>query len=485
MKAKTIFRIATACAVLACLGLTAAGQKHPRDLGPAPDLEFKLVPPVEFTLSNGIRCLFIEDRELPLVSLRGVFKGGSLYEPAEKSGLASLMGTVLRTGGTKKLTGDQINDELEFIAASIESMAGSETISVVGSALRKDFDKLVELYADIVRNPEFRQDKIDLARNQSLESMRRRWDQPMLVARLLFSEKLYGSDTPFGRRATPASLASIARQDLLDFHAGFFTPGNMILGIVGDLSAEEAREAFEKAFGTWPAKPVVLPDIPRLEERADGTITHGFRDTPQGNVIMGHLGVERGHPDEFKILVMNDILGGGGFTARLMRELRSNRGLTYGIYGGVFEGPAGNRGVFQIASQLKADKFVEALEIVKDIIRDMQNNLVTDEEMAVSKNSLINSFVFRFQEKSQVLAQFMGLKVQGFPDDYFDTYIDNIRGITKEDIRAAARKHMDPDRMIIVVVGDEKRFDKPLAEYGKVESIDIKALQEAEKVPAK
>lgn len=481
MNSKKIVKGLVLGSVLAALVLTAAAQKHPRELGPAPELKFKLTKPVMFTLSNGIQCFYMEDKELPLISLQGRFKGGSLNEPAEKTGLAALAGTVLRTGGTKSLTGDEINEELEFIAASVESFGGQEYLTVSGNSLKKDFGKLVELYADIIMNPEFRQDKIDLARNQTLETMRRRWDQPMQVAMSLFIEKIYGADTPFGRRATPATVKAVTRDDLIAFHKSYYAPDNFYLGIVGDISIAEAKTSLTKVFRSWPKKKVTLPAVSFPVEKADGTIYYASKETPQGNVFMGHLGIAQRSPDEYKVELMNDILGGGGFTARLMKEIRSNRGLTYGIYGGVGEGTGKHRGIFQIGSQLKAAKFIEAVEVIKGIIKDMQTNPVTDEEIATSKNSLINSFVFRFEQKSQILAQFMSLKLDGYPDNYLETYIDNIRKVTKADIQEAARKYMDPAKMIFVVVGDEKLFDKPLSTLGKVATIDIKALQEAEK----
>jgi predicted Zn-dependent peptidase len=485
MNSKKIIKGLTLGAVCVALVLTAAAQKHPRELGPAPELKFKLTKPAMFTLSNGIQCFYMEDKELPLVSLSGLIKGGSLTDPAEKIGLASLVGTVLRTGGTRTLTGDQINEELEFIASSIEASGGRENMSISGNSLKKDFAKLVAFYADIIMNPEFRQDKIDLAKNQTLEGMRRRWDQPMQVAMLLFNEKLYGADTPLGRRATPATLKAVTREDLVAFHRKYFAPNNLYLGITGDVTASEAKAVLEKAFAGWAKKKVTLAEVAPPVERADGTIYYAFKDTPQGNAAMGHLGITQKSPDEFKVEVMNDILGGGGFTARLMKELRSNRGLTYGIYGGVNEGSGKNRGAFQIGSQLKAAQFVEAIGVIRGIIKDMQTNPVTDEEITTAKNSLINSFVFRFERKNQILSQFISLKLDGYPDNYLETYIDNIRKVTKADIQAAARKYMDPAKMILVVVGDEKKFDKPLSSLGKVATIDIKALQEAEKGPAK
>jgi predicted Zn-dependent peptidase len=200
-------------------------------------------------------------------------------------------------------------------------------------------------------------------------------------------------------------------------------------------------------------------------------------------MYMGHLGVRRNGPDQYKLEVLNNIFGGGGFTARLMKELRSNRGLTYGIYGGVMDGR--DRGPFMVGSQLKAAQFVEALGLIKGIIRDLQTNPVTDEEIETAKNSIINSFVFNFEQKSQVMSQVMTLKLRGFADNYLDTYIDNIRKVTKQDVLEAAKKYMDADKMIVMVVGDEKKFDKPLASLGKVKEIDLKALIEAERGPQK
>ncbi|RPI97228.1 MAG: insulinase family protein, partial [Candidatus Aminicenantes bacterium] len=191
----------------------------------------------------------------------------------------------------------------------------------------------------------------------------------------------------------------------------------------------------------------------------------------------------RNGPDQYKLEVLNNIFGGGGFTARLMKQLRSDRGLTYGIYGGVMDGR--DRGPFMVASQLKAAQFVEALGLVKDIVRDLQTNLVSDEEIETAKNSIINSFVFNFEQKNQVMSQVMTLKLQGYADTYLDTYIDNIRKVTKQDILDAAKKYMDPAKMIVVVVGDEKKFDKPLASVGTVKTIDLKALMEAERGPEK
>jgi predicted Zn-dependent peptidase len=481
---RTKTQISTAFAVaFLILALPVFGQRHPRELAAPPALTFKMPKPVMFTLASGIQVAYLQDTELPLVWVMGYFRGGSLYEPAGKSGLAQLTATVLRTGGTKTRSGDQINEDLEFIAATVEAMDDSELMATTGNSLKKDFAKLMEIYADLVMNPAFPQDKLDLARNQSLERIRRRWDQPFQVSNMLFEEMLYGPDSPYGRRATPATLKAVTREDLAAFHKRFFVPNNLMLGVAGDVPIDQVKAVLNRVFKGWAKTKVALPEPAPLTERADGTIYYAYKDTPQANMFLGHLGVRRNGPDQYKLDVLNNIFGGGGFTARLMKELRSNRGLTYGIYGEV--GAGRDRGPFMVGSQLKAAQFVEALGLVKGIIQDLQANLVSDEEIETAKNSIINSFVFNFEQKNQIMGQVMTLKLQGFADNYFDTYIDNIRKVTKQDVLEAAKKYMDPAKMIIMVVGDEKKFDKPLSSVGKVKEIDLKVLIEAERGPQK
>jgi zinc protease len=476
MKSQKFLHVVLAASLIATA--QAWAQRHPRELAEPPALSFKTSRPAEFTLANGIHVFYLEDRELPLISLRGMLRGGELYEPPDKAGLAALTGRVMRSGGTATLPGDKLDEELEFLAASVETGMGDEYGVVSANCLKKDFKRVLEIFADVVMHPEFPQAKIDLARNQEKERIRRRWDQPAAVSSLLFTEQLFGG-TPYGQRSSYKSLDAIAREDLIGFHQRFFTPGNFCLAVVGDLSPEEARTSLESAFREWKGKDVALPELPPLNEKADGTVYYAFRDTPQASVVLGHLGVRRKDPDEQKIEVLNQVFGGGGFTARLMKEIRSNRGLTYGIYGGVYSGK--DRGVFRVASQLKADRCGEALSLVKGIIQDLQTGPVSEQELELAKKGLVNSFVFRFESKEQVAARFMELRLNGYPDDYLDRYIEKIRQVTAADVQEMAKKHMDLSRMILVVVGDEKNFDQALSKFGKVQPIDYQQIAEAER----
>ena len=452
-------------------GALAFAQKHPKELKKTADINFEPIKPTEFVLSNGIKVFYLENKELPLISMGALIDAGSLYEP--KNGLCGLMGTVLRTGGTKTITGDKIDEELEFLSASIECGIGSEYANISSECLKKDFKKVLNIFADIIINPEFRQDKIDLAKNQFKEGIKRRFDQPDKAATEIFSEKVYGETTPYGDRIKISDINQITREDMFSYHAKYFAPNSMSLSVTGDISANELKTLLEEAFKNWTKKDVKFPEIPPLEEKADGTIYYVKKDAPQANIAIGHLGVKRNNSDQYKLELLNNIFG-GGFTSRLNKELRSNRGLTYGIRGGVTSGK--DKGTFLVASQMKAEKCVEALILIKDIIKELQTNLVTDEEFDQAKNSIINSFVFRFEQKDRYLASYVNLKLNGYPNDYYDKYLENIKKVTKEDIREAAKKYMNPDKMIMVIVGNQEKFDKPLNSIGKVIEIDLKKI---------
>ncbi len=475
---KIFLGIAIFFLLFAC-GIFLQAQKHPSDLGKPEPLKF--TPPAiqKFLAARGITVYYIEDRELPTVSLIGYFKTGSLYEPADKAGLASLVGTVMRTGGTVRMTGDEIDEELEFLAARVETNIGSEFGLVSLSCLKKDFPRVLEVCSDILTAPAFSQEKIDLAKNQMKETIRRRWDMPFSVANLIFNEKLYGAESPYARRTAFATLDNISREDLIAFHKKYFAPNNTTIGVTGDISSAEVKKLLDKTFKKWEPKKIEYLPVPPVQDDVRKIVYYVYKDTPQANIALGHFGVRRNHPDQYKLEVMNYVLGGGGFSSRLMRELRSNRGWTYGIYGGA--GSGRDRGSFTIASTLKADSLGEALPLIEEIVKSMQAGLIKDEEMEEARNYMINSFVFRFESKLSILMQKINYALQGYPEDYLEKYVENIKRVTKEGVLEAAKKHLEPGRMMIVVCGDKKRFDKPLDDFGPVEEIDLKSIIDKER----
>ncbi len=454
-------------------------QRHPSELGPPQPLKF--TPPAiqKFAVGKGITVYYIEDRELPTVNLVAYFRTGSLYEPEDKVGLASLTGTVMSSPVTARMTGDQIDEELEYLAARVETNIGEEFGQFTLSCLKKDFQRVLEIGADILMTPAFSQEKIELAKNQMKESIRRRWDMPFSVANLIYMEKLYGAQSPYARRTTASTVDNISREDLLAFHKKYFVPNNMVVGITGDISSAEVKKAMDRAFQKWTPKKIDFPAVPPVEDRVKKVIYYVYKDTPQANIVLGHLGIKYNHPDQYKLEILDYVLGGGGFSSRLMRELRSNRGWTYGIYGGVFPGP--DRGPFRIASTLRAEVLGEALPLIHTIVKSLQTEPIKDEEMEEAKNYMINSFVFNFESKLSILVQKISYLLRGYPEDYLEKYVDNIKKVTKEEVLEAARKHLEPDRMMVVVCGDKKRFDKPLETFGLVEEVELQKIIDKER----
>jgi len=465
--------------ILLAAGIFLHAQRHPSELKKPEEIKF--TPPVikKLNVGKGIVVYYLEDRELPTINMTGYFKTGSLYEPADKTGLASLTGTVMRTGGTSKMTGDQIDEELEFLAARVETSISSEFGTASLFCLKKDFNRVLEIFADVITSPVYSQEKIDLAKNQMKESIRRRWDMPFSVANLIYNEKLYGAESPYGRRTSFSTLDKISREDLIEFHKKYFAPNNLTIGITGDISISEVKTALDRVFEKWNQKKIEFPPVPAIKDEVKRVVYYVYKDTPQANLALGHLGVRRNNPDQYKLEVMNYVLGGGGFGSRLMRELRSNRGLTYGIYGGVFDGR--DKGPFTIASTLRAESIGESLSLIEDIVKSMQADFIKDDEMEEAKNNMINSFVFNFESKPSIVAQKIYLGLLGYPEDYLEKYIDNIRKVSKDDVLNVAKKYMNTGRMMIVVVGDKKRFDKPLENFGKVEEINLQGIIDKER----
>lgn len=483
--AKNKFKIFSSLLILAILcasGILAYAQKHPSELKKPEPVKF--TPPAiqKFNVGKGILVYYLEDKELPLVNITGYFRAGSIYEPADKAGLASLTGTVMRTGGTSRMTGDQVDEELEFLAARVETNIGSEFGTADLSCLKKDFSRVAEIYADILRSPAFAQDKIDLARNQAKENIRRRWDRPLSAANLVFNEKLYGAESPYARRPSFGSLDKVSREDLVAFHKKYLAPNNLVLGITGDITSSEVQNLLDRVFKDWNPARIEFPAVPAVKDEVKRSVYYVYKDTPQANIFLGHLGVRRNNPDQYKLEVMNYVLGGGGFGSRLMRELRSNRGLTYGIYGGVSEGR--DRGQFAVGSTLRAESIGESLSLIEDIIKSMQADLIKDEEMEEAKNYMVNSFIFTFESKASILSQKIYLSLMGYPENYLEKYIDNIKRVTKAEVLNVAKKFMDTGKMMIVVVGDKKRFDKPLENFGTVEEINLQSIIDKERAGA-
>ena len=453
----------------------------PTNAKPHEELEFEPIhfkPPVpeKHVLSNGMVLYLLEDHELPVFDISGLVKTGTIYDPADKIGLASIFSSVMRTGGTIAREPDAMNEELESMAASVEIGMSPEYGSVSLSTLAEDIEKGLEIFADVLRNPAFREEKLDLRKQQAIEAIRRRNDNPIQLAWRNFSTILYGKDHPFGWYSEIEHVESITVEDLKIFHEEYYHPNNIMLAITGDFDTHTLIKQLEKAFEGWEQSDVELPNITEVENVPIPSVNYIHKDLPQTTMLIGHYGIKRApdFPDFFALRVMNDILGEGGFTSRLMSEVREKHGLAYMVGSLMSMSFYTNPGEWFAYTQTRTEKTTEAIELIIKVVSDLRENPVPSDELQRTKDSLINSFVFSFESSSQIAFQQMMLDFRGFAPDYLETYTDNIAKVTAEDVQTVAQKYLHPEALTIVAVGNQDNFDRPLSEFGEVNVIEIK-----------
>ena len=439
-------------------------------------IQFKPPVPQKHELSNGMVLYLLEDHELPVFDISGLVRTGTIYDSSDKVGLASIFASVLRTGGTISQEPDALNEELESMAASVEVGMSPEYGSVSLSTMAEDIEKGLEIFADVLRNPAFREDKLELRKQQAIEAIRRRNDDPIQLAWRNFSEILYGKDHPFGWYAEIEHVESITVDDLKAFHAKYYHPNNMMLAITGDFDTNTLIAQLEKVFEGWERAEINFPVILAVDNNPKPSVNHISKDLPQTTMLIGHFGIKRtpDFPDFFALRVMNEILGEGGFTSRLMKEVREKHGLAYMVGSLMQTSLYSNPGEWFAYCQPGSEKTAEAISLIINIVRDLRKTPVTDDELQRTKDSLINSFVFGFESSSQIAFQQMVLDYRGFAPDFLETFTDNIAKVTVEDVQEVAKKHLHPDALTIVTVGNQDNFDRPLSEFGEVNEIKIK-----------
>jgi predicted Zn-dependent peptidase len=431
------------------------------------------IPEVQqVTLANGMQLFLLEDHELPLISVSARIRAGSIYEPPDKIGLADITGEVMRTGGTVNRTGDEIDEQLESIAASVETSIGLNSGSAFVSVLEKDIDVGLGILADVLMNPAFREDKIMLAKIQHRSSIARRNDNVGSIAAREFEKLIYGPDSVYARHTEYATIANISRDDLVAFHKKFYGPNNMMLGIWGDFDTDQMIEKIEKAFEGWKKVDMYFPRVPLVKYDFPQTVNViNKEDVNQSNIYLGHIGGLRSNPDYFALILMNRILG-SGFTSRLFKNVRSREGLAYSVFG-IYSANYDFPGLFYVGCQTKSEATIKAIRAMTEEVRKMTESEVTDEELALAKDSYLNSFVFNFDTKGEIVGRLMTYAYYDYPLDFLQKTKENVEKVTKEDILRVAKKYLRPDEIQILAVGRPQDFDEPLRVLGSVNEIDI------------
>ena len=438
-----------------------------------PELNDFQKPQVEtFTTENGITFYLVEDDELPLINVSTRVRTGGVLNSNEKTGLASITGTVMRSGGTETYPADSLNIMLENRAASIETDIGFTSGNASMDVLKEDFNDLLPVFIDVLTNPAFPEEKIELAKTQQKSAISRRNDNSQQIGVREFQKIIYSEDSPYGRTTEYKTINNISREDLIAFHDKHFSASNMMVGVVGDFDAEEMKNKLRNSFGKLPAGDKSQLQFPEVDYKPEDSINFVEKsDVNQSFVLMGHIGGMRDNPDYAKIQVMNEVLS-ATFTGRLFKTIRTEKGLAYSV-SGQYGMNSFYPGMFYAGVQTKSSTTAEAIDAIIEQIERLQNEPITEQELQDVKDQILNSAVFEYDSYEEVLSKRMSNEYRGLPANAFEQYIEGVRATTIKDVQSVAQEYLDPNNLQILVVGNKDEIGDQLEKYGNVNEIDI------------
>jgi zinc protease len=463
-----------------CVSLGFSQAEKPSDLK-YPPLKYDPPDPKDFRteFANGMRGYIQEDRNLPLFDISALIHYGSMYDPEDKTGLASVMSATMIKGGTKTREGSIIEERIDFIGGSLNFRAGERTATLSLSLLSKDMDEGLELFFDVLMNPEFREAALNLEKARLVSQLRQANDQPSGILSREYERLIYGKH-PLTNQPTQISYESVTGADLKTAHAEYFFPENIILAASGDFDRSELKNKINKIMSGWKNKNLKIPSFAKNFPQPEPGIYFIQKQINQGYISLGHLGIEDNNPDYFAVQVMNFILGGGSFTSRITMKVRSDEGLSYN-QGSRFEYRWGFPGTFSGYVQTKSSTVGYAISLILDEFSRIRNEPVKDSEMDTAINYYLESFSNSFESSQRTMSTFADLEMTGKPMAYYKTYRDNIRAVTKAKIQEVANKYIHPDKVVIMIVGDfdpcnegGDKWSGPLNKLGKIHKINLK-----------
>jgi len=462
-----------AASLLVLVGSLAAKNTDPRTMK-FPPLQTPPLPKVEqVNLPNGMKLMLCEDHRFPIIKVDGIVRTGSIFDPADKVGLATLTGDLIASGGTSQYTADQLDSLMTKNAIDFTSSIDTRMGEFSLNCLIQDRDLAFSIMKDALMHPVFAEDRIQTSKMQMQTGISRRNDQNDDIAFREFKKLLYGANSPYARTEEYATIQAITRDDIVNFYRSFYFPNNITISVVGDFSSSEMKEVLQELFADWSASTQVLPAIPTVPINIKKTVNVVHRDNAtQSWILLGHLAeINQTNPDNIPMILMNNILG-GEFNSRIFQRVRTQMGLAYspaGMYITAYDYP----GFLVLMSQTKSEKVMTAIDALIDEVRKMQNSDVTDAELNFAKDSYLNSIVFKYSDKDRIVSRMMYARYWGLPLDWDQQVIKGVQATTKEDIRRVAVKYLHPDDLTILTVGDETKFEKPYSSLGEVNFVDI------------
>jgi zinc protease len=440
-------------------------REPPAPLAPRP---LNLPAPVETTLSNGLRVVFVENTRLPFVTYRLAFRTGDAHDPPSLPGLTDIM-TGMLNEGTETRTSRQIADDVARIGATLGAGASSDNTTVAASALSQFNDYILELMADVTLRPSFPEDELELTKQNALQNLIAQRGQPSFLANERLARVIYGQHPYSVISATPESINAISRDDLVGFHRRRFIPNNAVLIVGGDIRRADAMARIEELFGAWqPGEPEAsnFPAPPTRERR-----TLYLVDRPgsaQSNIVIANAAITRTNPDYFPMLVMHTVLGANA-SSRIFMNLREDKGYTYGAYTSL--DARRTAGSFRATAEVRTPVTGESLKEFFYELGRIREELVTEKELLDAQNYLTGIFPIRLETLDGLIDQLIQIKMHDLPDDYLQTYRERVSAVTREEVQRVARRYVTPDRAVIVIVGDADALTDEIKDYA--EEIEI------------
>lgn len=472
-----------AAALLTSVAAAAAGIPPRPEQLKFPGLTFNVpdANAMRMELTNGIPVYAKPDRLLPLVSITVFFRGGRYTEPRGREGLADLAGTVWRTGGAADLTAQKLDEELDFLAVDLSTTIGDVSGSVRMNTLSKNLGKAADLLMDVLTQPRFQADRFAKAKDDLIQDMKKRNDDSADIERREWRRLVYGDDYWMNRLPTKASVDSITAEECKNFVGSLVHAGNIVVAVAGDFDRASMKALLDRTLGTLPKAAKPMPPVPQnAHMAAPGVYVVNKPDVNQGRVSVGQLGYKLGNPDEMALRVMNDILGGGGFTSWITKRVRSDEGLAYHA-ASYISFPTTYPGTFRALFQSKSRTCAGALAITTGLIKKIRSTDVSADELKTSKNSFVETFPRRFESPERTADLFALDELLGRPHGYWESYRGKIEKVTIKDVRRVAARDLDPDKMVILVVGNiadimkgHPDYKAKLADFGPIHRVPLR-----------
>lgn len=445
-----------------------------KDLQFPPLGEIKLPDYERYQLDNNMVVYLIEDHRLPLVSGSAIIRTGSRFEPASQVGLADLTGDLIRLGGTLYHSPDQLNSLLEQKAAAIESSIDMTMGTVSFSSLSYDLDTIFPLFAEVIQSPAFDAKQLEVLKTQARGAIARRNDNPGDIATREFRKLIYGEKSPYARTMEYETLDNISQDDIKDFYRQYFRPDGIILGIVGDFQKREIKKKIATYFANWHGSGKQKPNLnitPPQQENSQGIFIAHQPQLTQSNILLGHLAGKLNDPNYPILTVINGVLN--GFGGRLYNEIRSRQGLAYSVYG-VWQGGYDYPGLFVAGGQTKSETTTQFIKSIKQELEKLRTQPITEAELNYAKDSILNSFVFKFQTPNQTLSRMMTYEYYGYPQDFIFAYQQGVKNTQINDILKVAQEYLLPEKIVTLVVGNQEEIKPDLQTLGQdIQSVVI------------